>query len=136
MLAAFLKDLARTRFEWGSQDCVLPLADWWLANTGHDPAADLRGAYASQAEAEVLFSREGCLPRLVARRMAAIGARRTRTPQPGDVAVVRVFLLDGSTDWFGAIMTTAGRWAIKSGDGLTGLRPHRLRRVVAAWSFA
>ncbi|WP_020187786.1 hypothetical protein [Methylopila sp. 73B] len=135
MLADFLKGLARTRFGWGAVDCVLAPADWWLMNTGCDPAGDLRGAYASEADAELLFFREGCLPRLVARRMAAAGARRARDPNPGDVAVVRAFLPDGSSTWFGAIMTPAGRWAIKCADGLS-VRDARDVRVVAAWSFA
>ncbi|PZQ18958.1 MAG: hypothetical protein DI565_00710 [Ancylobacter novellus] len=129
MLKAFLSDLRRKDFALGSVDCGLSLADWWLAVHGVDPAADLRADYASEAEVEQIFFRHGCLPRLVAKRAAAVGARRTRRPVAGDIAVIRVFGV-----WAGAIMTETGWWAVKRGPGLSHVRPERVDRLVAAWS--
>lgn len=50
-LAALVDGRAGQPFEWGARDCCLWAADAVLAVTGHDPAAPLRGAYASALQA-------------------------------------------------------------------------------------
>lgn len=128
MLISFLADLARRPFRWGETDCALVLADWWQLNHGGpDPAAALRGSYASEDECTAVLVRNGHLPRVVRLLARSVGARRTANPQPGDFAVVRY---EGR--WWGAIMGPSGRWAIKCHDGLALSRNVRL---VAAWSL-
>jgi len=62
--------------------------------------------------------------RRIAKRAGAI---RTRDPKPGDFAVVR-----HAGQWWGAIRTPAGFWAIKAHRGIAAVRDCR---VVAAWSI-
>lgn len=126
-LAAFLAMLRREPFGYGSCDCALVLGAWAaLARGITDPAAHLKGTYASANECAAVTRRNGHLPRLVARLARDVGLERTRAPQPGDIAVVR---FGGA--WFGAIRTRGARWAIKCNDGLLVTRECR---VVAAWS--
>ena len=131
MLKAYLADLARTPFAWGQADCATAIADWWRLNTGIDPAGALRASYASEADAEQVFFRDGCLPRLVSRLARSVNARQTHQPKPGDIAVIRF-----DAFWACAIMTPAGRWAVKRNDGLAVVHPRDVKRVVTAWSFA
>jgi hypothetical protein len=55
-------------FVWGSNDCGLFAADNKLALTGVDPAADLRGRYASEREARRLLRPLGGLVRVACAR--------------------------------------------------------------------
>ncbi len=125
MLTAFLRDLARRPFVWGVCDCSLIIADWWLANHGVDPAAHLRGTYASEAECLAVLEREGGKLRLVARLARSVGARRAATIVPGVFGVAR-----HGDDHVPAIATPDGKWAAKSERGLIAFAP---ARVVAAW---
>ena len=51
-------DAARARpFSYGSWDCCLFCADWVLAATGFDPAAEYRGRYRSKRGAYALLKR-------------------------------------------------------------------------------
>nr|WP_255608071.1 hypothetical protein [Ancylobacter sp. Lp-2] len=127
-LPAFLIHAQRQPFVLGQFDCSLVIADWWLANHGVDPAADIRGTYSSQAECNALLRQHGGLPRLIARMARRVGAVRTADPQPGDFAIIRA-----PTLWAAAIRTPTCRWAVKEGDGLTAIRSPL--RVVAAWSI-
>jgi len=47
LLARFIEERRRMPFAWGSNDCCLFAADWVLAATGRDIAADYRGRYSS-----------------------------------------------------------------------------------------
>jgi len=59
-LAALLAERERLPFAWGERDCCLFAADCVLAVTGVDPAAELRGTYATAGEAgTLLFQRFG-----------------------------------------------------------------------------
>jgi hypothetical protein len=129
MLVSFLADLARRPFRWGACDCSLIIADWWRLNHGVDPAAHLRGTYASEAECDALLSREGGRLALVAKLAGSVGAVPTDDPQPGDFGVVA----GGTLTDMPAIMAPDGKWAVKSVRGLIAFVPER---VVAAWSIS
>lgn len=47
LLARFIEERRRMPFAWGSNDCCLFAADWVLAATGRDIAAEYRGRYSS-----------------------------------------------------------------------------------------
>jgi hypothetical protein len=47
LLARFIEERRRMPFAWGSNDCCLFAADWVLASTGRDIAADYRGRYST-----------------------------------------------------------------------------------------
>lgn len=94
-------------------DCCSFAADWVLARTGVDPAADLRGAYADERGALRLIRRWGGFDLMWKVHMAMAGFNETRAPHEGDVGVVR----DGSGRMVSAIRVHGG-WAAKAADGL------------------
>src|SRR5689334_21603842 len=46
-------------FEWGTHDCVIWSADWLHKIKGEDPAAEWRGKYSTEKEAQALFASLG-----------------------------------------------------------------------------
>lgn len=112
-------------FAWGSDDCSLFLADWWIDQHGTDPARHLRGSYATEAEKSALVSKAGGLVALVASCAARVGARRTCAPVDGDFGVVSV------DDRQFAGICAGSMWAIRTETGIvftSGVK------VVRAWS--
>jgi hypothetical protein len=67
ILSGFLKAREGAPFVWGENDCCLFAADAILAITGEDVAADVRGVYTTEAEAEALVEGAGGLAALAAR---------------------------------------------------------------------
>ena len=55
-LNEFLARARQREFIWGVHDCCLFAADWVLEQTGVDPAAQFRGTYSSEAEAQALIA--------------------------------------------------------------------------------
>jgi hypothetical protein len=109
LLAAYLRDCARTPFARGSSDCTFMVADWvWLVR-GVDPVPDWRDSYSTAAEADAILARTG-----------------TSAPSDGAVGVVVVGEVPRC-----AIRTSRG-WALRSPTGLIVTR-HPLR-VLAAWA--
>lgn len=125
-LAEFLTEQAGTPFKLGQSDCALWLADWLMAARGiPDPAAGLRGRYATPRGWITLAGRDG-LPGIIARVAASVGLSRTDDPLPGDISVVT--LPNGHEA--GAIMGTKG-WVIRCGEFAgVGMGPVS---VLAAW---
>jgi len=84
-LAALFAARADQPFAWGLHDCCMFAADAVLAVTGHDPAADLRGSYTTEAGAARKLARYGG----VAGVAIAHGGRvvPVALAQPGDVGL-------------------------------------------------
>jgi len=86
-LAASVSAALGRPFKWGAHDCGLFAADCVLAMTGHDCAADLRGAYDDPRSALAVIERLGGL--------AAIATQAFGYPIPvpmasrGDVLLLR-----------------------------------------------
>lgn len=125
-LTAYLRAQAARPFAWGEADCVTFIADWVLARAGIDPAAAVRGRYASESEGARYHAGFGGLARPVGRALRLAGLAMTREPGPGDVAVVA----------FGGRLACAIRtgrgFALRMDDGLA-MVPAGMARVVAAW---
>lgn len=102
------------------------VAGWVELRRGVDPMAALSG-YGNETEAMALVSRWGGLARTMGRTLRAAGLSLTRTPHPGDVALVT--LRDGHAT--GAIRTNRG-WAMRLDSGMAMLPPDAVR-IVAAW---
>lgn len=128
LLQDFLRSLAREPFVWGENDCALTIANWWREVHGEDPAAHLRGTYATQEECQRVLRREGGLPRIVQRIAASVGAPRTISPKPGDAAVIR-----HGTYHFGVILSPSMRWIGKDVDGVAAIAADQIKPV-AMWS--
>ena len=56
LLAAFIVSRRAMPFEWGKNDCGLFAADAILAMTGVDLAAEIRGTYSTEAEANAALA--------------------------------------------------------------------------------
>ncbi len=126
-LDAFLADLAKKPFCWRDLNCGLELADWWRANHGFDPAAELRGAVTCASEAKQLIAERGGLVALVDGIATRAGAVRSAGDRPGDFGVVEA----GGIQYC-AIRSAAGRWIVKAEHGIAGFRDCA---VLAAWSI-
>ena len=70
MLADFIEKTRSDPFEWGRNDCALWCASAVAHETGFDPAAGLRGTYASRFECRQIIMAAGGLVPLIAPRMA------------------------------------------------------------------
>ena len=112
-LAAYLQRQASTPFSRPDHDCCFMAANWVLAATGVDPAADLRGRYTDARGAARLLRRWGGMDCMWRVHMALAGFNTTLSPVCGDVGVVR--------DLTGALVAgiRAGRtWAVKASRGV------------------
>jgi hypothetical protein len=135
-LSEFIADLGKLRWQWGTTDCLMILADWIKARRGFDPAAKYRGTYSDEAGSRAILIQAGGLTRLVANTLREHGVKTTSTPLPGDIAVVR---LPCRAPWFGGIvMRPAGAivvnhemFAVMTQD--RGVVISGKPRLVAAW---
>ncbi|TRD21916.1 DUF6950 family protein [Palleronia caenipelagi] len=119
-LTEFIARTIHLPFVWGVRDCTLWAADWCVEAFGFDPAADLRGFYATEEDVQDLTG--GDLAGFVAPRMA----RLTRVDQEaccGDVGII-----DVSGQQVAAIRRGAF-WLIKTERGGAALRA----QAVMAW---
>jgi len=125
----FTRILARLPFVYGRHDCALVLADWWmyLHSSQHDPAYHLRGTYSTEEECCRVLEDHGGLARVVRGIALSVGATRSSDPAPGDVSVVRIL----DRHWC-AIMSSSGRWVMKTGAGISSPDSSSLR-VVCCW---
>jgi hypothetical protein len=90
-LAEFIDSRRASAFAWGAHDCFQFAADAAQALTGDDPAAAVRGTYATEEEAEAIIG-PGGLEVWVASTMASWGAAECEPAfaQRGDVVFVAV----------------------------------------------
>ena len=70
-------------FAWGSHDCCLFAADCAKAITGIDAAAQLRGTYSTEAEAQAIIDEAGGFFALVTQLASSQGWRRIQPTQAG-----------------------------------------------------
>lgn len=116
-LASFIEGAEKRPFLWGEWDCCLLAADWVLAATGFDAAADFRGKYATAAGARRLIKKHGDMLTMVRSLTEAHGMREInpKMAQRGDVCLVESIHGDALGVCIGARIACAGI------DGLTDL---------------
>ena len=115
-LTAFLENAAQTPFDYGKTDCALMPADWCQAECGIDPAASIRGKYATEAEWKGLANAEGGLLSLWSRLGCESGLERKDVPALGDIGLVNL----PDNGLFGAIKGQGSRWMVKLDKGIVG----------------
>jgi len=122
-LAALFVARAAQPFAWGHFDCCLFAADAVLAVTGHDPAADLRGTYATAAEAARVLERFGGVAGVAIARAGQVVP--VALAQPGDVGLSH----------FDAERPTLAVWGGSAwhAAGSVGIVPVPSETVVRAW---
>jgi hypothetical protein len=121
-LEALIAQRMAAPFEWGQRDCCLWAADVVLAVTGHDPAADLRGAYSTAAQAAAAIKRLHGIKAACARRLGP--AVPPIMAQAGDVGLI----MEG--DRPAAVGYTGGNWLAQGPDGVV---PVPDSAVFVAW---
>lgn len=124
-LAEHLALGARTPFAWGVCDCSLWVADWIAARRGIDPAAHLRGRYATARGARRAVHRAGGMEAMMRDALASAGLSETADPRPGDVALVQ-----GHAGPTMAIRGARG-WHLKAPHGIA----YGPRTLIQAWSI-
>lgn len=121
-LEALASERQRERFAFGLHDCSMWACDAVQAVTGRDPGADLRGTYATEAEAEVVIASRGGLAQIATDRLGA------EIP-PGLAAAGDVGLIE--TDRGPALVVCMGRVWLAAGP--FGLTPVSRSAVLRAW---
>lgn len=129
-LSDFLERAAATPFRPGRFDCCLWVADWGLALTGKDAAAEWRGTYDDPLGCLAALHRAGGVARVIQRGATLIGMKRRSEPRDGDVGVVRAALVLGGFAHVGALYT-GRRWAFLTPGGLAFSKSG----FVAAWGL-
>lgn len=119
----FISRYAGATVDYGTDDCGLWLADWWLECHGVDPASDLRGTYASDSEKRAIVVRGGGLAMLVDGIAKNAGAPETFDPQNGDFGVIAPGVCAIRAD---------GYWVARADEGLTMISDATVWR---AWSI-
>lgn len=87
-LGALVSQRLPQPFAWGSNDCILFAADAVLACTGVDLAADMRGRYATEADALALLAQHGGPVALAVARLGRVVP--VDLAQPGDIGVASI----------------------------------------------
>ncbi|MDO6587696.1 hypothetical protein Q4543_19475 [Salipiger sp. 1_MG-2023] len=121
---------AHLPFVWGESDCCTVLADWVQVVTGRDPAAHVRGMYATRGECqrETGYLRDPVA--CIASCLDTIGGlpRSDCAMRRGDIGVYRYA---GDRWAFGGIWT-GEHWATHMDQGVA-FRASRAVEVLAAW---
>lgn len=87
MIDQTLAHWRRSAFVWGRSDCVLSVADYVLAVTGKDPAADWRGVYSDETGAQAVAEGFGGVLGLVSHYASQTGLEPASAPLRGSVVV-------------------------------------------------
>lgn len=124
-LEAFITAAASRAFTWGELDCSLWVADWIVANGHPDPAAQLRGTYATEAACAALLADAGGLEALCTDQFTRIGLLPLTVPLAGAVGVIG----GGRKRQWSAIWHR-NRWLVFMGGGLVPFQA----RARAMWA--
>lgn len=119
-LGEYLANTTARRWQLGTWDCCVFMANWLIESGLPDPMADRRSTYESPREyRQMLKSEHGLLSSCI-QRFSRLGLRETNTPRAGDVAVVmapftvRLGLVASCPT--GAICTSATQHAVVASD--------------------
>lgn len=125
-LALFVEGARWRPFAWGTHDCAMFAGSAIEAQTGADPFAAWRGAYATEEAAEAVAAPWGGLEGLVALELARFGVQDCppALAQRGDVGMVRV----GNTEALGVVL--GGMVAV---PGVERVQFVPVGRVYRAW---
>lgn len=85
ILTATLRDWRRSRFAWGSTDCMLSAADYAGTLNRTDPGAEYRGRYDDEAGAKALVEAAGGGCAILGAALTKAGFKRVQQPERGDV---------------------------------------------------
>lgn len=136
MLAQFLADLSRRKWEWGKTDCLMVLADWVVLRRGVDPLARWRGTYTTHGGARMGLRVAGGMEALLSHAFASVGLERAAEPVAGDVGLVSAPFAwrNGRALWrpTGAICVGDG-WVMAADRGLVIARPPSIK-LIKAWA--
>lgn len=134
-LASLLRSRLTHPFNWGTHDCAMLAFDAALAVTGKDPAADLRGAYASAPQAWRLLRGMGGMRGMAAARFGAEVPLDALASAPAVAAVLFGADVCTHSKLFGGALGI--RWMGRCiGQGPTGLVQLPDSAVQACWGVA
>lgn len=124
-----LNNWAGRDFAWGISDCQMFPADWVLAATGRDPAAEVRGTYYCLATCQAVTGYFRDPVGTAAKHYEGIGLKRTSAPVRGDVGIACVYRDD--MPWPVGAICLGKAWAFKGPEGVVAEAP---KEIMAAWS--
>lgn len=121
-LGEYIKSKTGAKFIWGDNDCCTFCADWLVMRGLPDPMADLRGEYASEAEAELIIAEHADLLTLWKR----ILGEPDDTLSDGSVAIIEF-----NGEQLGGIVS-GDRLVLLRDKGITAAPLERLN-ILGAW---
>lgn len=114
------------------EDCTTFVGSWARELCGVDPAADLRGTYATAEEANAVVAGAGGIVALGTSRLEPLGWRRVDQPADGDIGIVAaISAVDETLKEIPAIRF-GPLWAVMS---LRGAMVKKLDWTGVAWRF-
>lgn len=125
VLQDFVAGRMRSPLAWGTNDCCMFPADWALALTGRDLAADVRGTYATAEGALRALDSLGGLD--------AVGGRAGPEVPPRMAAAGDIGIVSGNGGRESLAVCSGEVWLVPTAGGLSALPFTAARR---AWRFA
>jgi len=120
-LASVIEERMVAPFAWGTHDCCLFAADCVQAMTGHDPAVDVRGAYADEKGAARVLKKMGGLEAIASTRCG-------KEVNPAAARIGDVVLGTAGRECLG--VCTGEMWHAPGEHGLLAMP---MRDVLRAW---
>lgn len=129
-LGRLLAERQRAPFRWGSHDCCLWAADAVRAQVGIDPAAELRGRYATAMQARRVIGVTGGTLDGLARAALGEPLRHPMLACAGDVGLTLGQATSEYEDRATLAVCLGGWWAAPASHGLAMLP---MTAAIAAW---
>lgn len=139
-LPDYLASIRGKRWNPGTLDCSVFMADWLMKVCGRDPIADVRGTYSTERQFNRIVRREGGFVAACASRLAAIGMTETRSPKSGDVLSVLAPYAERrgkiQSRPTGAICVSPDLRAVLTSDLGVVIADESRLPMIKAWTFA
>lgn len=111
-LSAFVAEAERKRFQPGTWDCCLMVADWVRENTGIDGAEPWRGRYATRLGYLRHLKAGGGVEGVVSRGAGLAGLATTNAPRRGDIGIIETDQGPTAAICLGSRWMTTGRHGV------------------------
>lgn len=128
-LQAFIDSRSAMEFSRGLNDCCLFAADWVLACTGRDPAAQWRDVYKTKRAAVAVLRGVGGMETLGEKVIVEAGFRRATVPVVGSVGVIELPGVGRICAIFSGTM-----WVAMAKSGVRAYNPAILPAPEAVWN--
>ena len=129
-LSAFLRGRNSVPFLYGSNDCMMMLADVVMLLTEFDPATAYRGTYSTEEEAAEILEAQGGMQNFITNQLGVEPTENVLTAHRGDAAMMPT----PYGPMAGVVDDSASRIAVPLSDQLTLVR-FPLTKATFIWRY-